>query len=138
MPTHKKPTKRYWLYAVDALILLVAVGLVIFGLQQSRKDDTAACTKPGKTHDVTVINETFSKARLDLTRCDTLRITNHDERTFEFAFGVHDKHIAYPGFTQSTVGPHETLTIRVTQAGEYHMHDHLRDRASIDLVIREK
>lgn len=138
MSPQKKRLNWHWLYIIDAVFLLVAVCLVIFGLQAGDKKDTATCGAPGRTHEIRVENETFSPKSLEIARCDTLRITNQDERTFQFAFGIHDKHIDYPGFTESTVGPRETISIHAVQAGEYHMHDHLRDRASIDLVIRDQ
>ena len=134
----KKPRLR--LKPLDFALLGITLGLVAFGIINNIRTSTnnAACTKPGATHEVTVANNAFTPKALKLTRCDTVQIINAGNETYDLAFGVHEKHIDYPGFRQQLLRPNEFFVFDAVQAGDYRMHDHLRDKAAIEFDIREE
>jgi hypothetical protein len=126
---------KRWLYVADVLVLAVAVGLVVFSILRTPPKDTSTCPKAGKEHLLTLQADAFSQAKLTLQQCDTVHITNQDTQPYSLAFGVHDSHYRYPGFREQVLSPDEQLTITAVQAGQYRIHDHLRDQASAELTI---
>jgi hypothetical protein len=137
----KAKTKRFpIMWAIDAAVFAVALGLVIFGIwnMQSKQAGTP-CATPGQEHTLIVKDDVFSKQQLTLKQCDVIKIANLDAlRSYEFAFGVHDKHVAYPGFTQQVVRPNEFIVIDAVQTGGFRLHDHLRDKAAVEFTIEPK
>lgn len=71
-----------------------------------------------------VIMPIHTQARL----CDSLTITNRDDRLRLIAFGPHDHHAAYDGVTEKTLGLDQSLTITLNQLGTYSFHDHIADQ----------
>lgn len=138
--TKTKPhTKGVVLKPFDFVVLGTALLLVVAGIWNNvRKSDSDICKTAGQQHEIIVKQDAFSVERLELAQCDTVQIANLGTETYELAFGTHDKHIAYPGFTVQTLRPNEYFVLDATQAGTYRMHDHLRDKAAIMLDIRAK
>jgi hypothetical protein len=137
MPMEAKK-HRLHLGLFDLFILCFAAGLVIFSVWTvlSGKGHAASCNTTGRQHILTVTNDTFPTSRLTLARCDSVKIFNDGNETYELAFGEHENHIYYPGFNnEQTLKPNEFVTFTAVQSGTYSLHDHLRDRAKIELVI---
>ena len=137
----KKPhTKRHLLW-LDLIVALVTIILVItslvFGFKGNDKSaNDFICKTIGSEHQLSVSNDTFSPSELTLKRCDTIMIVNKGTEIYEFAFGVHEKHVEYPGFTMQSLHPNEYFIIDAVQAGTYTLHDHLRDKARIEFDIK--
>jgi Mlc titration factor MtfA (ptsG expression regulator) len=127
---------KKWLYLADGLVLVIAFCLVLFGITHTNTSkDNAVCQKAGKENQLTLRDDRFSPNKLTLRQCDTIKIVNLDTRTFSLAFGTHESHIAYPGFSEQVIRPNEFIVIDAVQAGSYLMHDHLRDQAQVNLTI---
>jgi hypothetical protein len=129
--------RRYWIFAVNAAVAAVAVGLVVFSLLP-KQSDAKACGSVGVVHELTLRGDAFSQPELTLARCDVIKIVNNDTQSYQLNFGVHDKHIPYPGFTTQLLGPNKAQRVDALQTGEYELHDHLRDNAKLNLSIRNR
>ncbi len=86
-----------------------------------------ACSKTGTAHAVTIHDSVVSPEHTDAKICDTLTVTNEDNRLRLMAFGAHDHHQAYGGITEKVLSQNQHLTITFNQAGTYEFHDHLED-----------
>lgn len=120
--------------AVAATTILLVVGGVWFQVSSNKVETT--CKDPGAVHQLSVASDAFSQDRLIIARCDTVRIANAGAETYDLAFGEHDSHVAYPGFSRQLLQPGEYFELNALQAGSYTMHDHLRDQAKVDFDIR--
>jgi hypothetical protein len=134
------PKNHRWLLLINAAAL-ATVGAVLVPAVLSSPDttastDTAACARLGTTHRLVVNNDSFSEPRLAVQHCDTVIITNQDDLTYELNFGQHDRHIFYPGFTSRPLLPGKSTTIHALRVGTFHIHDHLRDNAELELVVQ--
>lgn len=132
--------RRYLLWCDLAVavgtIVLVGAGLWLTAVYNNQHSDKLVCKSVGAEHQLNISNDAFSTPKLTLKRCDTIKIVNSGTEVYELAFGVHEKHIGYPGFAYQTLRPNEYIVIDAIQAGTYSMHDHIRDKASIKLDIR--
>jgi hypothetical protein len=129
---------RRWIYTLDALVLLATAGIVAVALTANGERYDAACSKTGDQFAVTVADDQFSKTQVAMQRCDTLRVTNNGSEDLHLALGLHEQHIVYPGYAETTIAPGESLTFVARKPGRYQMHDHLRDVAKTTLLIRER
>ncbi len=59
--------------------------------------------------------------------CDTLTITNLDDKDRIIAFGPHEQHVTYDGVSERNLGRGQNLTITLVQAGSFRIHDHTDD-----------
>jgi hypothetical protein len=135
----KKQTKRRWgVYALDTVVVLLTIGLVSFGIWSTTQKHTpqGPCPQVGQEHQLTLKNDAFEPNKLDIRQCDVIKIVNLDSQLFVLAFGVHNKHLEYPGFSEQRLEPNEFFSVDAVQAGAYRMHDHLRDNAAVDITIR--
>jgi hypothetical protein len=136
----KKPKKSGWRpTTMDITVAILTIALVAFGIRLHLERGAAAgqiCKKPGQPHELIIKADAFNTDRLTINQCDTIRIINMGNEEYSLAFGVHEKHIQYPGFTMQSLRPNEYFTIDATQAGSYHMHDHLRDKAHVEIDIK--
>lgn len=127
--------------AADAFMVLAVLGTIGFVIIDRFNDasaETNICRAPAKAHEVTVRNDRFSQKSLTVNLCDTIHITTLDDQPYHFNFGTHDEHISYPGFTPLIQSQNESIVIDALETGEFHLHDHIRDTAALDLTIRPK
>lgn len=125
---------------MDALVVVMTVTLVGAGVWYKAHTRTASqngCTAPGAQHKLTVANNTFSSTKLEVKRCATIMIVNMGSEDYELAFGVHQQHVFYPGFSMQLLRPHEYFMLDAVRSGRYNLHDHLRDKASVSLIIKD-
>jgi hypothetical protein len=59
--------------------------------------------------------------------CDTLTITNQDNRLRLIAFGPHEHHISYDGISEKLLSQNQSLTVTLVKAGSFTFHDHIDD-----------
>jgi len=85
------------------------------------------CSNKGIAHIVTIQNETATPKHTDGKLCDTLTITNNDNRVRLMAFGEHENHQPYDGVTEQELHKGQSLTVTLNQAGTFVFHDHIGD-----------
>lgn len=139
MPTSRIRQRLF--IGANAVVAIVAVGVIFLGSQRSQQTDAAiaaGCPKAGENHTLRLNDDRFDKERLTVQKCDTLTISNDDGRSYQLAFGVHDKHVDYPGYDAAALAPHESITINMIQTGTFEFHDHFRDQAHTVLTIDSK
>src|SRR5687768_9062842 len=108
----KPPTLgKRWIYFLDAIVLGAALAFAVAGLRNNTATDQGACEKVGKQHQLELRDDAFSKNKLTLQQCDTIKIVNLDSRAYRLAFGVHDRHLEYPGFAETNLGPNEFVVV---------------------------
>lgn len=126
---------------VDYLVAIVTVSLVGFGIWNLMNDPSAnddiACREPGTTQTVILQNDRFQPANITLDMCDRLQIINQDELSFDLAFGSHDEHQDYPGYSRTVVQPGEFIELDAIAPASLTMHDHLRDNAKLQFTVNE-
>lgn len=83
-----------------------------------------SCSGEHATHTVIIHNEAMDPSHTYAPLCDKLTIINTDAKTRVMAFGVHDKHVAYDGVTETILAPNESVTVTLNQAGTFLFHDH--------------
>lgn len=136
----KQATRKLKLRPIDIVVFALTVVLVAFGVwsMQTRQSANAGpCAKPGQEHQLTLNGDAFSVSELKLNQCDTIKIANLDPvLSYQIAFGVHERHVVYPGFSELVLRPNEFITVDAVQAGDYRIHDHIRDKAAVNLEIR--
>jgi hypothetical protein len=91
-------------------------------------DDSACSGLQGVTHHVTIQDGHAQPESVTAKVCDVLVIENTDNTQRRLAFGEHDHHVGYDGSDGKLVGQYETLTLVLTEAGEFMFHDHFDDR----------
>lgn len=140
MKNQKRESPKPGIRTLDIMLGFVAVVLIIGGMWYSigHGKDNQDCRVPGREHQVTVRDDAFQPTRLTVERCDTIKISNFGSQDYEFAFGEHDHHTSYPGFTNmQSLQPNQYFEIDAVKAGNYTLHDHLRDKAHLQLDIKE-
>jgi hypothetical protein len=140
-PVTKRTPKRQWRW-FDTVVVVFTMSLVGYGLGHNsiaKPADDGPCREPGITETVNLSNDSFSRQDIQLNRCDRLRVVNSDSSlSYDIAFGVHDEHVEYPGFTPQQLRPNEYLELDAVEAGQFTLHDHLRDKAQLRLEISER
>ncbi len=131
---------------VGIFLAVVAAGAVIYflvhGLSGSylsnNKEDNGGtqCSGSHASHQVNIQNNQVNPAHTDGKLCDTLTITNKDNRVRLVAFGEHDNHQPYDGVTEKALKQNESLTITFNQAGSYLFHDHLQEEAQGTFTVQ--
>ncbi len=122
---------------MDIAVIVVTLVLVGFGAY-NRFLKKPLCALPGAEHVLTLKDDAFSQSSLVLNQCDVIKVVNLDTQIYELAFGVYESHINYPGYIETQIRPNEFIAIDALQAGDYRLHDHLRDKASIEFSIRAR
>lgn len=101
-------------------------------VNKSTKD---ACSKTGKSITVTIKDDTFSETQINGQLCDTLTITNNDDKVRNIAFGVHDKHQPYDGVTEKLLKKDGSFTVTLNETGTFEVHDHLEEKTEATFTV---
>lgn len=96
-----------------------------------------ACSGSHAAHAASFHGNTVVPAYTAAALCDTLTITNPDDRLRLLAFGPHEHHQPYDGVTEKVLDHGQSLTITLNQAGTYSFHDHLDDAAVGHFTVSE-
>jgi hypothetical protein len=134
--------KRY--VRVFIVIGILVLGAAVFLLTThvsgkfltAKKGSKAACQHSGSRHAVVIANDKVEPAHITAARCDTLTITNNDDKLREMAFGVHDNHVAYDGISVKTLTKGQDLTVTLNKTGTYLFHDHHQDEVAGDFTVK--
>ncbi|MDB5184722.1 MAG: hypothetical protein JWN38_530 [Candidatus Saccharibacteria bacterium] len=118
-------------FLVVAVVIGIGLGSAGTALLIGRTaGNSAACDKPvasAQSHQMMIMDDKVAPANITGKLCDSLTITNMDDVSREIAFGPHENHVAYDGIAAKRVGPNESLTVTLNQAGSFHWHDHDHD-----------
>lgn len=131
---------------VGIFLAVVASGILIYflvhGLSGSylsnKKEGNGGiqCSGSHASHQVTIQNNQISPQHTDGKLCDTLMITNKDNRIRLIAFGQHDEHQPYDDVEEKALKQNESLTVTLNQAGSFLFHDHFQDEAKGTFTVR--
>jgi len=129
--------------AICGIVSLVLVVLVVFmGVRtylahaERGHDQVVACNQTKAVHQVTILDGQLTVPTTTGELCDTLTITNQDNRLRLMAFGVHDHHQAYDGVTEKILAKGESMTVILDRAGRFTFHDHLDDSVHGTFIVR--
>ena len=132
---------------IIGLLVLIAGfigGVVYLSNSYLNKKDNKISTaincegKEGAIHEVIIQNDTVTPANTNGKLCDTITITNKDDKSRDIAFGQHDHHVAYDGIEVKTIGKDQSFTIFLNKAGQYIFHDHDQDAVKGSFVVLSK
>lgn len=116
------------------LIIVASLALCVFGVSAAAKfylggaeqrSAAAVCgERRGVRHTVIISDSQLSRADISARVCDELIVINKDDAQRRLAFGTHDHHVAYDGADGRLVGQGGTLSLVLTEKGEFSFHDH--------------
>jgi hypothetical protein len=123
---------KWWLTAGAAVLLMAAtvpVAIWVTHTQSAQLENTRQRCEGKKqiVHTVIVKGDTVSPVHTEARQCDSLTITNLDDKERLVAFGKHDSHISYDGVSERVLGRGQSLTVSLGQAGTFLFHDHAQD-----------
>jgi hypothetical protein len=124
------------LVLLSVTTVIVAGVLVSIAFAQKDHAQAESCSTPGKTHVVTIENDRAVPSEITASRCDSLTITNKDDKTREIGFGNHDHHVAYDGVSEHILKKDENLRVILRQTGEFHFHDHFQEEVEASFTVR--
>lgn len=126
--------------------LLIAGGIIILGTTLaanhylSARDSTAQqanCKGIHTTHQVSISRGEAVPKHTYAILCDTLTISNRDDRSYLVAFGEHGEHDTYDGVTERALSKNESLSVELIQTGTFVFHDHLQDKVHGDFTVKQ-
>lgn len=79
----------------------------------------------------------FEPQEATASQCDVLWVENMSEEDIELVFGPHENHIDYPGYAQQVASPGDFIEVELSQAGEFHIHDHRQPEHSSTLRVEK-
>ena len=106
-----------------AAVAVSAAARFYFG-DASQDQAKVACREHGAEHRVVIHEGRLSAQSVQAQRCDTLVIINQDAAKRRLAFGEHSHHAAYDGADGRLIGKGESLSVVLSQTGEFTFHDH--------------
>ena len=123
---------------IDISVGVVACGLILFGIWHLTHSASSAnlCSKVGAKHTVIYKNDNFLPETLNIHRCDVVSIVNSSQEYVEPIFGTHEHHVTYAGYQHQAIGPNEYIDIDAVQSGSFVVHDHIKDKARLQLTIK--
>ena len=103
----------------------------------SARKDSSESKCPGEHSDnkVVIKNDTLSKKHTLAVLCETLTITNLDNKLREIGFGEQNDHRAYDGVSEKLLDKGQSLTIVINRAGKYKLHDHFQYSVRGDFTV---
>lgn len=127
---------RRALRALDVVVILATIGAASFGVMRLlANDDKDICKAVGIQHELQLKDGTFTTQKLAAQRCDTITVVNLDTQKYSLSFGTHEAHVDYPGFEPQLLAANESINIDMIVAGKYHLHDHLRNAATVEINV---
>ncbi len=123
---------KWWLMATVALLLMIAtvpLAIWVTHSQSAQLENTQRrCDGKHQTiHKVVIENDRVTPSHTDAKQCDTLVITNLDDKDRVMAFGKHESHVSYDGISERLLSQGQSLTVTLGQAGTFPFHDHAQE-----------
>lgn len=129
--------KAYYLLLIIGLLGLATAVLLTTRYISSRYLETSTpkrtvvkCAHEGKQRFASIKSDVVEPHQTNARACDSLTITNLDDRLREISFGPHDNHEVYDGVYHKTLGKNQSFKIDLKQLGLYRFHDHYNDEVS--------
>jgi hypothetical protein len=120
--------------AVLAVVAVTAVAFGAFKVADGLSDSGKVSDKCGSgkhtEYDLVITNDVIAPNRVKAKLCDTMKITNKDDRSRLMAFGKHDHHEPYDGITERYLLKDESFTVTLNKAGNFLVHDHHEDEVA--------
>lgn len=116
-----------WTLAVIFLMAATIFGAIWVSHIESNKAAAAypKCSGKYPVHIVNIQHDKIVPEHTVARRCDTLLITNIDDKPRVIAFGPHDRHITYDGVSERYLSEQGgRFTITLVQPGTFLFHDH--------------
>ena len=113
--------------------MLVVLGTIFGAIWISHIESNKAaavypkCVGAHAGHKVLIENDKVVPQHTNAKRCDTLTITNLDNKDRIIAFGPHEHHVAYDGVTERYLTKNGTFSVTLVQPGNFRFHDHVDD-----------
>lgn len=123
---------------VGLLLSAAILGIGIFAFTNhllNKNSSQSGCTKTGKNIVISIKNDSFSSKQINGNLCDTLTITNNDDKIRNIAFGEKDDHVAYDGVTEKLLKNGTSFTVTLNQVGTFEVHDHLQDETQAFFTV---
>lgn len=126
---------------IDILLgLAVAATLVhlYFSWHARQLAEANVCRATARSYQLTIRDDSFSRSPIALNLCDSVTITNLGRESYLLTFGKYNTHQDYPGFTPQVQAQNESITFDALEQGNFTLHDHVRDRATLSITIGPK
>jgi len=94
------------------------------------------CAPRQTNHKVVIKDDKMTPQHVSGNRCETLTITNSDDKHRMIAFGVHNNHVAYDGISEHDLPFNQNFTVTLVQTGEFIFHDHMDEEVSATLEVK--
>jgi plastocyanin len=94
------------------------------------------CKTTKKAVQAFIENDEVHPQNIQASLCDTLTITNRDDKTRIIAFGMHDNHISYDGVTERLMKKDGSFTVTLNKSGTYTFHDHNEEDVRAEITIQ--
>ncbi len=101
----------------------------------ANKSKIATCQQKGNTHVVLIQDNKVNPQHTDGKLCDTLTITNEDNKVRLMAFGLHEDHQPYNGVAEKELSQGQSLNVMLNEAGSFQFHDHIGDKAHGNFTV---
>ena len=117
------------LLGAAGIIILTVRGAVYIANREGHKAIPIPSCPAGhhSAHQVVIKNNKVIPVNTVAPRCDSLTITNLDDKERLVAFGLHEHHVPYDGITEKILIQSQSLTVTLVQAGHFRFHDHWHD-----------
>ncbi len=130
--------------AVSAVLILAIAGTIfgaVWAANRLIRNTTQASPVCGPgyhdNHKVIIRNDVVTPSKTMAPICDTLTITNLDDRRRLVAFGPHEAHVPYDGITERLLDQGQSLTVTLVQVGSFRFHDHIQDEVQGTFVVTQ-
>lgn len=119
----------FTLFVMVGAIAATVYGAVYIANRESHKAAPIPSCPAGhhSAHQVIIQNNKVIPVNTVAQLCDSLTITNLDDKERLVAFGLHEHHVPYDGITEKTLIQGQSLTVTLVQAGHFRFHDHWHD-----------
>lgn len=125
------------------IILTVSILFIVSTVAESfiedKNDKTSSkteCKKLGENIKLVINNDEFNQKNIIQKKCDTLTITNKDDKIRHMAFGEHDKHKSYDGIREKQLTKGETFTVTLNETGSFILHDHDDEQVEVKFTVQ--
>ena len=95
------------------------------------------CAPRQTNHKVVIDGDKMTPEHTSGKRCETLTITNHDDKHRMLAFGVHNNHVAYDGISEYSLSHDQSVTVTLVQTGNFIFHDHMDEAVAATLEVSQ-
>ena len=116
--------KKYVLFAIPVLLVLVVVAALVFFLVINKREDVNP-DEAVDTTSVSITSDGFEPATIKIKAGDSVTWTNNDDRTHHVASDPHPIHTDLSGLESDNLSPGDTYTFTFDEAGEFTYHCHL-------------